>query len=68
MKTNYEVTFGYKAVITVNIKAESEDEAKELATKYIGSQKCFGAKSTIQDDNYKANGVLDMDATWNELY
>ena len=67
MKTNYEVTFGYKAVVTVNLKAENEEEAKKLATEHISKYKDFGSKSEIQSDSFKADGILNIDATWNSI-
>lgn len=68
--TNYQVTIGYKAVITISIKAESEIEAKKQAIDKMIKQrdKMFLDKSVdLQDDTIKANGVLNLDETWNML-
>lgn len=67
--TNYEITIGYKAVITVDIKANSEQEAKEKAiNEFVKNRdKMFRSKVDLQDDTYKVHGVLDMDETWNML-
>ena len=47
----------------------SGKDAKEIAVEVIKKQrnKMFNNKVTLQDDNFKANGVLDMDATWNDM-
>lgn len=67
MKINYQITIGYKAVITVDVKADNEEEAKEIALSKFHKQKnkIFSSSVHIQDDNYNAYGILDMDATWN---
>jgi hypothetical protein len=64
---NYQITIGYKAVISVNVKASDEKEAKDIAVKKFAKQKdkLYGKGIEIQDDNFKADGILDMDATWN---
>jgi len=63
---NYQITIGYKAVICVNVKASDEKEAKDIAVKKFAKQRdklnCNGIE--LQDDNFKADGILDMDATW----
>lgn len=66
-KTNYQVTIGYKAVICVNVKAESEEEAKLLAIDKFefNRERMYGKNIDLQDDCYRADGVLNMDATWN---
>lgn len=66
--TNYQITIGYKAVITVDVKAENEKDAKEIALADFSNakDKMFKRQSVnLQDDNYKADGIIDMDATWN---
>lgn len=64
--TNYQITIGYRAVICVDVKASSEAEAKDIAVKKFAKQKGnFGRGVSIQDDNFKADGCIDMDATWN---
>ena len=60
--TNYDITIGYRAVITVGIKANSEQEAKEKAR-----NKMLNGKVSLADDTYQVHGILDMDETWNML-
>jgi len=64
---NYQITIGYKAVISVSVKANSEEEAKEKALEKFkkNKDKLFVNGIDLQDDNFKADGILDMDATWN---
>lgn len=64
---NYQITIGYKAVICVNVKASDEKEAKDIAVKKFAKKKdkMFGNGIELQDDNFKADGCIDMDATWN---
>lgn len=67
--TNYEITIGYKAVITVDIKANSEEQAKELAiNEFVKNRnKMIVGKVSLQEDNFKVHGILDMDETWGML-
>ena len=66
-KTNYQITIGYKAVICVNVKAETQEAAKKLALQEFSDKFRHGGsnKIEIQDDHFKVDGILDMDATWN---
>lgn len=67
---NYQVTIGYKSVVCVDVKAESEDEAKKKAVKIFSDErhKMFNKRNvTLQDDSFRADGVLNMDETWNML-
>lgn len=66
-KTNYEITIGYRAVVTVEVKAESEAEAKQIGMDYFTNQRFFGSKSNIEDDTYRVDGIINMDNTWNAL-
>ena len=69
-KTNFQVTIGYKAVVCVNVKAENEKEAKEKAMEIFKNRKdkiYTRTEIDLQDDNYGANGCLNMDETWNML-
>lgn len=66
-KINYQATIGYKAVITVSIKAENEEQAKKIALEEFEKYRHYGKKCDIQDDNFNVYGVLDMDKTWNAL-
>ncbi len=66
--TNYQITVGFKACISIDVKADSEKEAKEVAMVKMGKaidaiRKIKGVD--VNDCNYKVDGVLDMDATWN---
>lgn len=65
--TNYQITIGYKAIITINVKAENEEDAKKKAIEQMrkSSAKMYSNSVQIQDDNYKADGILNMDETWN---
>jgi uncharacterized protein YbjQ (UPF0145 family) len=70
MKTHYQITIGYRAIITIDVKADSEEEAKEQALKIMTTQRDKMFKNgviNLQDDNYKADGVLNMDETWNKF-
>jgi hypothetical protein len=65
--TKYQITIGYRAVIAVNVTASDEKEAKDIALKKFSKkkEKLYNNGIELQDDNYKADGILDMDATWN---
>ena len=69
--TNYQVTIGYKAVINIDVKADSEEKARELALEIFRDkerQKWYNTKNVnLQDDTFSDYGVLDMDETWNQL-
>ena len=67
---NFQVTIGYKSVICIDVKAETEDEAKKKAVAIFSKEKdrMFVKQNVnLQDDNYKADGVLNMDETWGML-
>lgn len=66
-KTNYTVTIGYKAVIEVRVKADSEAEAKKLATADFDDKfRLPGATNIdINDDKFAVQGIINMDETWN---
>lgn len=66
-KTDFQVTIGYKAVLTVNVKADTEEEAKTKSMKEFENYRHFGKNINIEDDNYKTQGVLNMTETWNML-
>lgn len=64
----YQVTIGYKAVICVTVKADSESDAREIAVATMANQrdKMFKKQGfELQDDSFDAHGVLNMDETWN---
>lgn len=68
-KINFQCTVGYKAVICIDVKAENEAEAKQLALKEMGKlqDRAYTGKVILQDDNYKIDGILNMDETWKLL-
>ena len=68
-KQNFNVTFGYKAVITVPVKAENEEEAISKAEDIFKNckNKIYNHKLILEDDTYSADGVLNMDKTWGIL-
>jgi len=67
----YSVTFGYKAVLSVNVKADNEKEAIEKANKEIEKMRgrIASSKLSLEDDSYRseADGVVNLDKTWNQL-
>lgn len=68
----FRVTIGYRAVVNVDVKANSEDEAKDIALQQFNKEreKWYRGKNqkcSLADDTYGANGVIDMDSTWNAL-
>jgi len=70
MKTNYDVTIGYRAVICATIKAESEEQARETALKEFEkfrSNANKGGNLQLSDDTVEIAGVLDLDKSWNIL-
>lgn len=70
MKTNFQITIGYKAVICVDVKASDEKEAKEKALELFKKQRdkmMFTNQIQLQDDTFNTHGILNMDETWNQL-
>ena len=67
--TNYEIIIGYKAVISVNVEAINEEDAKKIALEKFRKQKDKFNKNgvTIQDDNFNTHGITDYDKTWGML-
>lgn len=66
--TNYNITIGYKAALTFDIKAENKEEAEKKALDFFIKQRGFKSqKIRIEDDAFKVDGVLDMDNTWNKM-
>lgn len=63
-KKNYQITIGYRAVVQVDVKADSEEEAKKKAIDYFEGYRHFGNKAHIADDNYAAHGAVDYTETW----
>jgi hypothetical protein len=68
-KKNINVTFGYRAVITVSVKAENDDEARKIATNEFNDKfrRPGGNNIIIEDDSFKVSGILNMDETWDML-
>jgi len=68
---NFEVTITYKAVITVSVKAKNEQDAKakalEIFTKSERNNWYNKKDIQLQDDCFKATGVLNMDESWNMI-
>jgi len=70
-KTNFQVTIGYKSVIYIDVKAETEEEAKKKDMEIMSNkkEKIFTKRNVhLQDDSYNAYGVLNMDETWEMLW
>ena len=70
MKTHYQITVLYKALITIDVKAISEEEAKSQAIGILKTNKDKMYRNgaiNLQDDNFKADGILNMDETWNQM-
>lgn len=70
MKTNYQITIGYKAVVCVDVKASDEKEAKEKSLELFKKQRdkmMFTSQIQLQDDTFNTHGILNMDETWNQL-
>ncbi len=68
---NYQITIGYKAIIQVEVKAKNEESAKEKAIVQMDKiqSKINSSKNTeLVEDNFKADGVLDLDNTWNMVW
>lgn len=68
-KKNINVTFGYKAVITVSVKASDEIDAREIALKEFNDKfRLPGANNiVIEDDSFQISGVINIDETWGML-
>jgi len=68
---NYQVTIGYKAVIAVSVKAESEQVAKAMALEDFERKergKWFKGKYIfLQDDSFSVAGAVNMDKSWNAI-
>lgn len=62
------MTIGYNAVISVDVKADNEKDARKKALEEFEKYRHFGNKCDIQDDSFNVYGVLDMDKTWNALF
>ena len=68
-KTDYSVTIGYKAVITISVTAENEEEAKRMALEEMESVRSKFSKNkylSLETDSFGAYGITNMDKTWNQ--
>lgn len=63
-KTQFKVTVGYKAVVCFTVKAETEEEAKKIILERVRVDGIYTG-GEIQDETYGADGILNMDKTWN---
>lgn len=66
-KTNYQVTFGYKAVLTVSVKADNETDAKKQAEQIMKNGIRLDKRINLEDNSYSSDGILNLDKTWNAL-
>lgn len=69
--TKYQATIGYKSVITINVKADSEDEAKQKAFdlfKKHRDEKMYSNKIELNDDNFAVHGILNIGETFEKIY
>lgn len=67
---NYSVTIGYKSVISINVKAKSEQEAKDKSLEIFNKerQKPYSNKNmNLEDDEIKVAGILNLDESFNLL-
>lgn len=70
-KTNFNVTIGYTAVFTIDIKADDETDAKQKAYDLFDKQRGKMSKVIpvdLQDDEVKVAGCLNMDETWKKSH
>lgn len=69
VKKEFQVTFGYRAVITVNVTVENEEQAKTIALAQFNDDfRLPGAKNIdIQDDEISVAGVVNMSESWNAV-
>lgn len=69
---NYTVTIGYNAVIEVDVKANSLEEAMEKGLKQFDSKehsRWFKTKNNVSllDDTYDSQGARNDSMTWEKL-
>lgn len=69
--TNYSVTIGYRAVISISVKACSKEDAEAKAIEIFRKQEEKIHKGRrdvcIEHSRFAADGILDMDETWNSI-
>lgn len=64
-KTEFQVTVGYKAIVTFTVKAETELDAKKIILEKVKDKGIYDGN--IEDETYDADGILNLDRTWNAL-
>ena len=68
---NYQVTIYYKAVITVDVKAESHEEAQAYALKEFKDkerEKWYNRRNiNLQDDSFGVSGSVNTTESWEQL-
>lgn len=64
--TNFRITIGYRAVISVDVLAPSKRAGEKKALESFKSAKArfFSGNIILEDDNFNAHGILNLDATW----
>ena len=72
MKTQYQLTYLYKALLTVDVKAESVEQAVEIGKEGIENVRSKVGRSkdvNLENDSFNpiSDGIINMDATWNKL-
>lgn len=59
---SYTVDYAVKSWVEINVKANSEEEAKEIAKEIIDTVKCTGGRRVnVVDSTYDYAGVRDND-------
>lgn len=62
-KANFQVTIGYRAIVTFDIKAEDAEQAKKIVLLQVKEIGIYNGD--VQDETYSAAGVLNVDESWN---
>ena len=63
----YQITIGYKAVISVELKADNEEDAKEKGIKMFEKKRdqiFSDHRISLSDDRCNVDGIIDMSATY----
>jgi hypothetical protein len=69
MKTNYQVTIGYRAIVTVDLATETEDEANKIAYDLFdkATGKMVDRKIQIIQEKIEVAGIVNMDKTFHSI-
>lgn len=70
MKQRFQVTYSYKAVITVDVRTQNEEDAKKMADVQIQKiRSSVNRHANLEDDTWTSggNGILNMTKTWGAL-